>query len=64
LFPEIFAKPAVLQFDQQNGSSDGGAILLKAADRRYGLIQALAGCLHDDSSSGRMSARQAAGRQG
>jgi hypothetical protein len=24
-FPEIFAKPAVLQFDQLNGSSDGGA---------------------------------------
>ncbi len=36
LFPELFNKPAVLQFDQQNGSSDGGAILLKAADRRYG----------------------------
>ena len=26
--------------DQMNGSSDGGAILLKAADRRYRLIQA------------------------
>jgi hypothetical protein len=34
LFPEIFAKPAVLQFDQRQGSSDGGAILLKAAERR------------------------------
>jgi len=29
------------------GSSDCGAILLKAADRRYGLIQALACCLRD-----------------
>jgi hypothetical protein len=26
----------VLQFDQRQGSSDGGAILLKAAKRRYG----------------------------
>ena len=25
LFPEIFAKPAVLQFDQRQSSSDGGA---------------------------------------
>jgi len=33
-----FPKPAVLQFDQRQGSSDGGALLLKAADRRYGLI--------------------------
>ena len=38
LFPDIFHKPAVLQFDQRQGSSDGGALLLKAADRRYGLI--------------------------
>ena len=54
LFPEIFAKPAVLQFDQLNGSSDGGAILLKAADRRYGLIQALAGCLRDKRQAGKV----------
>ena len=42
LFPELFVKPAVLQFDQRQGSSDGGAILLKAAERRYGLIGGLA----------------------
>jgi hypothetical protein len=30
LLPEIFPKPAVLQFDPRQGSSDGGAILLKA----------------------------------
>ena len=47
LFPEIFAKHAVMQFDQRQGSSDGGAILLKAAKRRYGLIGGLAGCLRD-----------------
>jgi len=38
LFPDIFPKPLALQFDQRQGSSDGGALLLKAADRRYGLI--------------------------
>jgi hypothetical protein len=38
LFPEIFRKPVVAQFDQREGSSDGGALLLKAADRRYGLV--------------------------
>ena len=54
LFPESFAKPAVLQFDQLNGSSDGGAILLKAADRRYGLIQTLAGCLRDKRQAGKV----------
>jgi hypothetical protein len=44
----------VLQFDQRNGSSDGGAILLKAADRRYGLIQALVGCLRDERQAGKV----------
>jgi hypothetical protein len=47
LFPEIFAKRAVLQLDQRNGGSAGGTTLLKVAARPYGLIQALAGCLRD-----------------
>ena len=47
LFPDLFAKPAVLKFDQRQGSSDGGAVLLKAAERRYGLIEGFAGCLED-----------------
>ena len=54
LFPEIFAKPAVLQFDQRQRSSDGGAILLKAAERRYGLIDSLAGCLEDKRQVGKV----------
>ncbi len=33
LFPEIFRKPVVAQFDQREGSSDGGALLLKAANQ-------------------------------
>jgi hypothetical protein len=47
LFPEIFAKPVVLEFDQRQGSSDGGAVLLKAAESRYGLIASMSGCLCD-----------------
>src|SRR5664280_2591319 len=54
LFPDIFHKPAVLQFDQRLGSSDGGAVLLKAADRRYGLIRGLAGCLRDKRQAGKV----------
>jgi hypothetical protein len=41
------ASRIVACIDQINGSSDGGAIVLKAADCRYGLIQAPAGCLRD-----------------
>ena len=31
LFADIFPKPAVLQFDQRQGSSDGGPTLLTLA---------------------------------
>jgi hypothetical protein len=54
LFPEFFAKAAVLKFDQRQGSSDGGAILLKAAERRYGLIEGFAGCLEDKRQAGKV----------
>ncbi|MGB8481842.1 MAG: IS1380 family transposase [Acidobacteriaceae bacterium] len=54
LFPELFAKPAVLKFDQRQGSSDGGAILLKAAERRYGWIEGFAGCLEDKRQAGKV----------
>jgi len=54
LFPDIFAKSLALQFDQRQGSSDGGAVLLKAAERRYGLIQALSGGLRDKRQAGKV----------
>ncbi len=54
LFPEIFGKPTYLQFDQRQSSSDGGALLLKAADRRYELTEALAGCLQDKREAGKV----------
>jgi len=44
----------VAKFDQQQGSSDGGAILLKAAERRLGLTSALAAGLRDDRQPGKV----------
>lgn len=54
LFPDLFAKPVVATFDQPHASSDGGAVLLKAADRRYGLIDGLARCLLDQRQPGKV----------
>src|SRR5437867_631579 len=48
LFPGIFKRPVVAKFDQPQSSSDGGAVLLKAAERESGLTGALAACLKDD----------------
>ena len=54
VFPDLFDKPVVARFDQIHGSSDGGAVLLKAADRRLGLLERLAGCLRDDRQPGKI----------
>jgi hypothetical protein len=54
LFPDIFDRPVVAKFDEQQGSSDGGAVLLKAADRRLGLTEALAACLEDERQPGKV----------
>ena len=54
LFPGIFERLVVAQFDQSQGSSDGGAVLLKAADRRLGLTAALAACLEDERQVGKI----------
>lgn len=54
LFPDLFHKPLVATFDQSHASSDGGAILLKAAEARYGLINGFARCLVDDRQPGKV----------
>ena len=54
LFPDIFDRPVVAKFDERQGSSDGGAVLLKAADRRLGLTEALAACLEDGRQPGKV----------
>ncbi len=47
IFPELFAKPIHYQFDEPHSSSDGGALLLKAADQKLQLTTTLAACLVD-----------------
>jgi hypothetical protein len=54
LFPDLFDKPLIATFDQPHASSDGGAILLKAAERRYGLIDGFARCVVDDRAPGKV----------
>ncbi len=54
LFPGIGSRPVVAKFDQPQSSSDGGAILLRAADRRLHLTAALAQALEDERQSGKI----------
>jgi hypothetical protein len=54
LFPEIFAKAVVAKFDQEHGSSDGGALLLKAVDEELGLSERLAACIEDPRQAGKV----------
>jgi len=54
LFPGVFRKPVVARFDQREGSSDGGALLLKAIDRHYDLVAGLASCLRDERQAGKV----------
>ena len=54
LFPAMFERPVVAKFDQPQSSSDGGAVLLKAADQRLGLLASLAACLKDERQVGKV----------
>ena len=53
-FPELFERPLTARFDVPNASSDGGSVMLKAAERRLGLIPRLAGALVDDRQRGKV----------
>jgi hypothetical protein len=54
LFSDLADKPIVAKFDQEHASSDGGAILLQACDRRVGLTEALIGGIDDRRQSGKI----------
>jgi hypothetical protein len=54
LFPDLFTIPVIATFDQPHASSDGGAVLLKAADARYGLIDGFARCLVEVRQPGKV----------
>ena len=47
LFPDLVDRPLTATFDQPHASSDGGAILLKGADRHLGLLAALTATVPD-----------------
>jgi hypothetical protein len=49
------SKPVVAAFDVPHGSSDGGAILLKAVDARWGLTERLAASLGDRREPGKVA---------
>jgi len=54
LFSDLCGKPLLAKFDQRHGSSDGGAILLKAADRRLSLTERLIEAIEDRRQGGKI----------
>ena len=55
LFADVADRPVIATFDQPHASSDGGAILFKAADRRLGLLEALSATVPDARASARVT---------
>jgi hypothetical protein len=55
LFSDLIDRPLVATFDQPHASSDGGAILLKAADRQLGLLAALTATVPDVRAPARVT---------
>jgi len=55
-FPDLFDRPLTVAFDQPHASSDGGAVLVKAVDRRFGGLTArLAQWCPDRRAAGRVT---------
>jgi hypothetical protein len=55
LFKGVSKKSLVARFDQEQASSDGGAVLQKACDERLGLSAAVAACLRDDRQQSKVA---------
>jgi hypothetical protein len=55
LFADLVDRPLTAIFDQPHASSDGGAILLKAADRHLGLLAALTATVPDARAPARVT---------
>ena len=55
LFKGLTKKSLVVRFDQEQASSDGGAVLLKACDNCLGLSASIAACLHDDRQQSKVA---------
>ena len=54
LFPDLFAKPLEVSFDEPLATSDGGAVFLKSVDEKLGLTQVLAEALGDRRQAGKV----------
>ena len=54
LFRDLSSRPVVAKFDQRHGSSDGGAILLQACDRRLRVTERLIEAIDDRRQSGKV----------
>jgi hypothetical protein len=57
LFADLVDRPLIATFDQPHASSDGGAILLQAADRHLGLLAALTATVPDARAPARVTHR-------
>jgi hypothetical protein len=55
LFPDLCDKPVIATFDERHASSDGGAVLLKAADRRLGVTAAIAQVLTERRAAAKIT---------
>ena len=54
MFSTLSSQPVHAVFDEPDTTSDGGALLVKAADQRLGLTEALAACLEDARAAERI----------
>ena len=54
MFNDLFDKPAAVAFTAPDQSSDGGVLLLKAADEKMGLTEHMAGALRDERQAGKV----------
>jgi len=54
MFSTLSSQPVHAVFDEPDTTSDGGALLVKAADQRLGLTEALAACLEDTRAAERI----------
>lgn len=55
MFPALSSKPVHAVFDEPDSTSDGGALLLRAADHKLSLTEALAECLTDERAADRIA---------
>lgn len=54
LFQGLFDRPAHIFFNQERSSSDGGAVLIAGAEKKLGLLAALANCIGNQRAAGKV----------